>query len=76
MRLALLTAVTMLAFAANSILNRMALAGDHIDAFGFVVIRVLSGAAMLVLLVVLFGTMMVRTDKNRPTTIPVCFSMQ
>jgi len=51
MRLALLTALTMLAFAANSILNRMALAGDHIDAFGFVVIRVLSGAAMLVLLV-------------------------
>ena len=35
-----------------------------------------AAAAMLVLLVVLFGTMMVGTDKNRPTTIPVCFNMQ
>ncbi|WP_127557546.1 DMT family transporter [Nioella ostreopsis] len=51
MRLALLTALTMLAFAANSILNRMALAGGDIDALGFAIIRVLSGAGMLVALV-------------------------
>ena len=50
MRLALLTALTMLAFAANSILNRMALAGGDIDALGFVVIRVVSGAGVLVAL--------------------------
>lgn len=48
MRLFLLTALTMLAFAANSILNRMALAGADIDAMGFAVIRVASGAAILV----------------------------
>ena len=50
MRVALLTGLTMLAFAANSILNRMALAGGDIDALGFVVLRLLSGAAMLLLL--------------------------
>ncbi|PIV74181.1 MAG: EamA family transporter [Rhodobacteraceae bacterium CG17_big_fil_post_rev_8_21_14_2_50_65_11] len=48
MRLFLLTALTMLAFAANSILNRMALAAGDIDAMGFAVIRVASGAAILV----------------------------
>jgi drug/metabolite transporter (DMT)-like permease len=53
MRLALLTALTMLAFAANSILNRMALAGGDIDALGFAIIRVLSGAGMLVVLVLI-----------------------
>jgi len=53
MRIALLTALTMLAFAANSILNRMALVGGDIDAIGFVLVRVLSGAGMLVLLVVI-----------------------
>ena len=53
MRLALLTALTMLAFAANSILNRMALAGGDIDALGFAIVRVLSGAGMLVALVVI-----------------------
>jgi drug/metabolite transporter (DMT)-like permease len=50
MRLALLTALTMLAFAANSILNRMALAEGDIDALGFVLIRVVSGAVVLVAL--------------------------
>lgn len=50
MRLVLLTALTMLAFAANSILNRMALAAGDIDALGFAVIRVASGAAVLVAL--------------------------
>ena len=53
MRLALLTALTMLAFAANSILNRMALAEGDIDALGFVLIRVVSGAVVLVALVLI-----------------------
>ncbi|RFU12762.1 DMT family transporter [Rhodobacteraceae bacterium W635] len=52
MRLFLLTALTMLAFAANSILNRMALAAGDIDAMGFAVIRVAAGAAVLVLLAI------------------------
>jgi len=50
-RLAGLTALTMLAFAANSILNRMALSAGLIDPISFAVIRVLSGAVILVVLV-------------------------
>jgi drug/metabolite transporter (DMT)-like permease len=44
-----LTAVAMLAFAANSLLCRIALRGAHIDPAGFALVRVASGAAMLVL---------------------------
>ncbi len=51
MRLALLTTLTMTAFAANSVLNRAALAGGHIDAVSFGVIRLLAGAAALALVV-------------------------
>ncbi|MEO3413643.1 DMT family transporter [Roseovarius sp. CAU 1744] len=52
MRLFLLTTLTMIAFAANSVLNRMALAAGSIDAVSFGVIRLLSGAAILALLCV------------------------
>lgn len=47
MRLFLLTALTMMAFAANSILNRLALAGGGIDAFSFGTIRLAAGALTL-----------------------------
>ncbi|MEQ8988065.1 MAG: DMT family transporter [Marinovum algicola] len=47
MRLVLLTALTMVAFAANSILNRMALAGGHIGPTDFGTIRLFAGAVML-----------------------------
>lgn len=50
MRLFLLTALTMIAFAANSVLNRMALAGGTIDATSFGTIRLVAGAGMLGLL--------------------------
>ena len=53
MRLFLLTAVAMLAFAANSVLNRMAVGGGLIDPLGFAVIRLLAGAGMLAALVAL-----------------------
>lgn len=51
MRLFLLTALTMLAFAANSVLNRWAVGQGHIGAVEFAVIRLLSGAVMLAALV-------------------------
>jgi drug/metabolite transporter (DMT)-like permease len=44
-----LTVVAMLAFAANSLLCRIALRGAHIDPAGFALVRIASGAAMLVL---------------------------
>lgn len=47
MRLLILTALTMVAFAANSILNRLALAGGHIGADDFGTIRLFAGAAVL-----------------------------
>lgn len=51
MRLLLLTALTMLAFAANSVLNRWAVGPGHIGAVEFAMIRVLAGAATLAVLV-------------------------
>ncbi|MGR3571721.1 DMT family transporter [Brevirhabdus sp.] len=53
MRLFLATALTMTAFAANSVLNRMALVDGRIGAGDFAVWRVASGAAVLLFLVVL-----------------------
>lgn len=53
MRLVALTAVTMVAFAANSLLNRAALSEDAIGPADFAAIRVASGAAMLALLLIL-----------------------
>ncbi len=52
MRLFLLTALTMVAFAANSILTRLALAEGHIGAVPFGAIRLAAGAAMLAALCV------------------------
>jgi drug/metabolite transporter (DMT)-like permease len=47
----LLTALALLAFAANSILTRLALAEGHIDAATFTVVRLGAGALMLTALV-------------------------
>ena len=55
MRLFFLTALTMTAFAANSILNRLAVDSGAIDPASFAVLRVLAGAVMLTGLVVLRG---------------------
>jgi drug/metabolite transporter (DMT)-like permease len=52
-RTLLLTVVTLVAFASNSLLCRLALAGGEIDAGSFTAVRLLSGAAFLWLVVVL-----------------------
>lgn len=44
-------ALTMLAFAANSVLNRLAVGSGAMDAVSFALVRVLSGAVVLALLV-------------------------
>ena len=51
MPLLLLTALVMLSFAANSVLNRMAVAAGAIDPVSFALIRLLAGAAMLAVLI-------------------------
>ena len=55
MPLFLLTALTMIAFAANSVLNRWALAGGHIDPASFGAVRLISGAVVLCLLALAGG---------------------
>ena len=55
MRLIILVSITMLAFAANSILNRMALAESEAGAASFAALRLLSGALMLVAIVQIRG---------------------
>ncbi|WP_439123512.1 DMT family transporter [Marivita sp.] len=53
MRILLLTSLTMIAFASNSILNRVALLHGDIDAVAFGVVRLCAGAAILAVLVLL-----------------------
>lgn len=55
MRLISLTALTMLAFAANSILTRMAIDGGHIDPSSFAAIRVVAGAVALTMILTIRG---------------------
>jgi len=57
MRLFLLTALTMTAFASNSLLNRVAVADFAMDPMVFAVIRTAAGAVMLSALVLMRGTM-------------------
>ncbi|SFA97876.1 Threonine/homoserine efflux transporter RhtA [Poseidonocella pacifica] len=56
MRLFLLTALAMVAFAANSVLNRMALEGGETGPASFAAIRLASGAAMLCALLYVRGS--------------------
>ena len=51
LRLVVLTALTLIAFASNSLLARAALAGGSADAAGFTLVRIASGALALWVLV-------------------------
>ncbi len=55
MRTALLTLLALLAFAGNSVLCRVALKQAHIDPASFIAIRLVSGAVVLALIVMLRG---------------------
>ncbi|APE42685.1 EamA family transporter [Sulfitobacter alexandrii] len=72
MRLALLTALTMIAFAANSVLTRAAIDGGHIDPSGFALVRVLSGAVVLGMLMTLRGGSLPLLRRSR---LPGAFSL-
>ena len=56
----LLTFLAMIAFAANSVLCRLALGGGHIDAASFATIRVIAGAVILAAIV------LIRTEGKIP----------
>ena len=55
LRIFLLTSLALVAFASNSVLCRMALGADTIDAASFTTIRLISGAVMLVLIRAMFS---------------------
>ncbi|WP_299724051.1 DMT family transporter [uncultured Tateyamaria sp.] len=55
MRIALLTTLTMIAFAANSVLNRVAVDSGAIDPSSFAMIRVLAGAVALCMILSVRG---------------------
>ena len=64
MRIALLTILTMIAFAANSVLNRLALLDGSIDPASFGAIRLLAGAVTLCVLAALTGSGGIRVHGN------------
>ncbi|MEZ5999103.1 MAG: DMT family transporter [Hyphomonas sp.] len=66
MKLFLLTALTMVAFAANSILNRFALAGGAIDPGSFAAVRLASGTSALLALIALRRTKWAVWSPRRP----------
>jgi len=55
-KIALLTVIAMMAFAANSILNRIALAHGEVDALTYTGVRLAAGAIMLALILAYRGT--------------------
>lgn len=65
MRIALLTLLTMFAFAANSILTRLAIDGGFIDPSGFAILRVMAGALVLGMLISLRGGGLPLLRRNR-----------
>lgn len=65
MRLFVLTSFTMLAFASNSLLTRLAVEPGHIDALSFAVLRVVSGAVFLYALASRNGARMPWRGKSR-----------
>lgn len=69
-RLVFLTACAMVAFAANSLLCRMALGAQQIDAASFTTVRLASGALALWLIASL-----TRPKRDRPRTDPLACAM-
>lgn len=75
----LLTGLAMVAFAANSILCRMALGDSTIDAASFTSIRLLSGAIMLAFILVYRNRGLIKKNINPVSTLmlflyAICFS--
>jgi drug/metabolite transporter (DMT)-like permease len=66
MKTALLTTLSLLAFAGNSILCRWALAENEIDAASFTNVRLVSGALVLWLLLTLVNSRRAQNSSNNP----------
>ena len=68
MTVVILTAFTLIAFAANSLLCRMALGGNLIDPVSFTTLRLVGGALALISLSRLVGE--VEYDRQDPLPLP------
>lgn len=81
MKIVLFTALALLAFAFNSILCRLALAGGEADAAGFTAVRLASGAAALIILSTAIGNYNIATVRGTWTSAfllfayAICFSL-
>ena len=64
MKTFILTALALIAFAANSVLCRLALENNAIDASSFTMIRLFSGAAVLLLFFDLIAAVLVLLQKE------------
>ena len=65
MKLFLITALTMMAFASNSVLNRMALDGGHIDPSSFAAVRIVAGVIALGLMLAIRREKLPLWEKSR-----------
>ena len=70
-----LTALAMIAFAANSVLCRLALGDEHIDAASFTAIRVVSGALLLAVIVIWRDRGRVERDADWRAALALFFYM-
>jgi drug/metabolite transporter (DMT)-like permease len=73
-RTLMLTVAAMFCFAANSLLCRLALAPKLIDAATFTTLRVVSGAAMLCLVICLQRRSFPRLDRANPRSVAFLFA--
>jgi drug/metabolite transporter (DMT)-like permease len=74
LRILMLAIAAMLCFAANSLLCRLALAAKLVDAATFTTLRVVSGAAMLCLVVWLQRHRLPRLDRANPRSVASLFT--
>ncbi|WP_041768764.1 DMT family transporter [Pseudovibrio sp. FO-BEG1] len=72
MRLFILTSIVMVAFAANSVLNRLALADGEIGPSAFATIRVIAGAVMLLALIFVRSQKLQFSKPNYPAVLALC----
>lgn len=68
MKATLYTMIALIAFAANSLLCRMALAEGYIDAWNFTLIRLLSGAVCLSIIMAVYSYSLKRKSTLSPAT--------
>ena len=78
LRLSIAAVLTLIAFASNSVLNRMAVAGGHISVGDFAIYRVAAGAVTLIVISLILGRascFLIRTDQEKLTFSLHCYNL-